>query len=229
MFDIPESIVDAIERDDFECVGKYAGELDSDKKDMEKGAMLMHAVYTANAKMTSFLVNLGTNVDFVNKRGTTALMVASSVGDIRLVRALIRKKANAHLTDELGRSALVNAIQGEHHDVISYLAPIVFSDSETKYAEVALSHIFPRKTGHPENYPHIALVSNIFSAYYLPRSMRDASFGEDMARDLKEILGRKAEGWKPIFPEGDRAFLEWCAKSLSEQERMPETPCGKEP
>lgn len=70
-------------------------------------SLLCHAAGTGDAQSASLLLSLGANVDHQNTLGRTALMIAASRGDARMIETLLCAKPQLDITEKsCGNTAL---------------------------------------------------------------------------------------------------------------------------
>ena len=82
------------------------------------------------AKMTSFLLEHHARVDAVNSYGNTALHLAVGDGNYDRTRTLLDAGANVSLRDDMGRTALYDAVMGRDVYIVELLI-MYGSDSST--------------------------------------------------------------------------------------------------
>ncbi len=75
---------------------------------------LMHAVHKHRTGAAIALVKGGAEIDARTANGTTALMMAAGYGYADMVRALLDRGADAHLTNGNGETALTQAMLGSN-------------------------------------------------------------------------------------------------------------------
>jgi len=88
---------------------------------------LILACYSGNESVATYLIEK-TNIDYVSSEGT-ALMAAVVKGNVRLVNALLEKKANPNLTNKQGTTALIYAVQLKNIEIIRLLLKYTASKS----------------------------------------------------------------------------------------------------
>lgn len=81
---------------------------------------LIIACYGGNLDVVSFLIEANANINYVSPEGT-ALMAATVKGNVDMVQLLLKKGANTDLTNELGISALMYAVQFKNVSIIKLL------------------------------------------------------------------------------------------------------------
>ena len=75
------------------------------------------AARSGNAGLTESLLKSGAPIDSPDRRGQTALMIASHGGHLAVVECLLRHGANPDMTGKYGLSALMLAIVAGHEPV----------------------------------------------------------------------------------------------------------------
>ena len=70
---------------------------------------------------TKFLLRHGADVNAVNNDGADALMLASKVGDVDIVKLLLASKANVNLVSKEGKTALMSAKKEGHGEIVKLL------------------------------------------------------------------------------------------------------------
>ncbi|HKR62156.1 MAG TPA: ankyrin repeat domain-containing protein, partial [Thermoanaerobaculia bacterium] len=83
---------------------------------------LMHAVHKNQLGTAAALLDAGADPNAANDRGMSALMMASGYGQRDMVALLLRRGANARLTDRNGEAAIDYALSGMTDiDAFTYL------------------------------------------------------------------------------------------------------------
>ena len=83
---------------------------------------LHRAVQTVNEKEVHTLVEMGLDINAVDKEGKTPLHYAASIGRYSLVKYLVEHEASVYVKDNLRKTPLVYAIEKNHIKVIIYLS-----------------------------------------------------------------------------------------------------------
>jgi len=82
---------------------------------------LMQAAVTGDASTVAALVDRGLDVNSVDPRGETLLVIASRGGHVELVMALLARKAKLEAVNVAGETALAVAAYNGHADVLDLL------------------------------------------------------------------------------------------------------------
>ncbi|MBP6096305.1 MAG: ankyrin repeat domain-containing protein [Methyloversatilis sp.] len=82
---------------------------------------LMQAAVTGDASTVAALVDRGLDVNSVDPRGETLLIIASRGGHAELVKALLGRKAKLEAVNVAGETALAVAAYNGHSDVLDLL------------------------------------------------------------------------------------------------------------
>ena len=83
--------------------------------------LLIDAVIEENTERVSELLASRVTVDKMNNEGTTALMEASYIGNLEIVKLLLSYNADPTLVDKDGFSSFVWAFKGKNKDVMREL------------------------------------------------------------------------------------------------------------
>ena len=92
--------------------------MDATKK---QAGPLHYAVLRRRPEMVKLMLSLGAQIDAIDDRGSTALMLAAKNGQIEVVRYLLSKGADKSLQDNNGITAVEHARQQGHLDIVSLL------------------------------------------------------------------------------------------------------------
>ncbi|RLU16364.1 hypothetical protein DMN91_012124 [Ooceraea biroi] len=84
-------------------------------------AMLNAAVIRRDIVKLESLKGYGADISQPNADGRTALHIACCVGDVKVVRHLLKMGANVHIKDHFDRTPLTDAIEHDHHEIIKVL------------------------------------------------------------------------------------------------------------
>ena len=90
----------------------------------EKGSsMLILACYRGNHEVAKFLIENGTDLNYVSVNGT-ALMACVFKSEFELVDELLKKNINPDLTDTNGQTALMLAVQFKNFEMVKKLVKV---------------------------------------------------------------------------------------------------------
>ena len=93
---------------------------------LKDSALTIAAAQDNGLKIVQCLVNEGANVDYKQKKGATALLIASSNGLLSVVKFLVSEtKCDVHTKDHRGVSPIFSAFKGGHLSVVEFLSQIV--------------------------------------------------------------------------------------------------------
>jgi ankyrin repeat protein len=99
---------------------------------------LFSALFGVNTDELQFLVDAGIDVDLTKDNGLTALLLAASNYDAKIVRILLLGKANVSDYFDRGSSVLLWAVRADHFDLVSLLvqagADVNYVDEAGKFA-----------------------------------------------------------------------------------------------
>ena len=82
---------------------------------------LLEAANVGHTEAVQFLLELGSDVDYVNNDGSTALMIATNSGHEQVVQLLLKEHANINLQGKDGETALMLASQNGYNQVVELL------------------------------------------------------------------------------------------------------------
>lgn len=89
---------------------------------MERHKQLTRAARRGNCEQIDGLIEEGVDVNYVGKRyGWTALIWASNLGYVQIVRSLLRAEADVNMIGENGSTALVEASVNQHTVIVALL------------------------------------------------------------------------------------------------------------
>ena len=88
---------------------------DDENKSFTFDESFLEASLIGNLDALKFLISIGVNIDYQNKKSKTALMIASKHGHKEIVKYLLSAKANVNSVDNRAQSALVLA--SENNDI----------------------------------------------------------------------------------------------------------------
>ena len=97
---------------------------------------LHHAFHDGSEgeKIVRMLLMYGANVNIQNRQGETPLMMAARKGMVKIVQEMIKiKDVNLHLRDELGLTALEQAFDRKHDQVVKVIAKELFARNDISY------------------------------------------------------------------------------------------------
>lgn len=119
-----------------ECVEKNPDLIN--KADGNGKTPLMYASEAGNAKMVSFLIKKGANIEAKQFDGKCALHFAAISNSCKIVKLLIEEGTNVNCQDNEGKAALHFAIENDNSLIIDYLlsqhASITLIDYQGKAA-----------------------------------------------------------------------------------------------
>jgi len=81
----------------------------------------LNATNAGNVERVHALLDVGAEIDALDKHGQTALMNAAHRGDTELVHALVQRGANLNHTAKYRLTALMLAVIADHPDVVRVL------------------------------------------------------------------------------------------------------------
>ena len=94
----------------------------SNTQDQKKRSPLHFAAYRGHLQIVKVLVEEGNaSVNLKNGDSKTALVIASEVGALEIVKYLLEKGANVHGEDNQGKAPIIAAVMNGHLHVVSYL------------------------------------------------------------------------------------------------------------
>mmetsp|Transcript_4441 Transcript_4441/g.6644 ORF Transcript_4441/g.6644 Transcript_4441/m.6644 type:complete len:317 (+) Transcript_4441:16-966(+) len=98
------------------------------------------SVLSGNVDAAEHEIGLGVLVDQPDKFGRTALMYSANVGNLQMVKFLLRKKANVEARDFQCRTALMDSAMEGHSDIVRLLVKEYGADvnAANKYGATAL-------------------------------------------------------------------------------------------
>ena len=80
------------------------------------------------------LLMYGANVNIQNRQGETPLMMAARKGMVKIVQEMIKiKDVNLHLCDEFGLTALEQAFDRKHDQIVKVIAKELFARNDICY------------------------------------------------------------------------------------------------
>jgi ankyrin repeat protein len=88
---------------------------------LDRNWELIQAARTGNLTEAKHLLNLGTNVNAIDPRGLTVLMVACANGQHEVARVLLDEKADVNATSKWGTTALIEASNNGHVEIVRLL------------------------------------------------------------------------------------------------------------
>ena len=97
---------------------------------------LHHAFHNGSEseEIVRMLLMYGANVNIQNRQGETPLMMAAREGRLNIVQEMIKiKDVNLHLRDEFGLTALEQAFDKEHDQVVKVIAKELFAKNDIRY------------------------------------------------------------------------------------------------
>ena len=96
--------------------------LDVNARDDQDGrTILMHAVWFGQLDVMRILIDKGADINAKNKKGVTALILATDKGNAELVRFLLDNGADVNAKDSLGYTALIKAAGRGLENIMSIL------------------------------------------------------------------------------------------------------------
>lgn len=91
------------------------------QKDANGNTALSHAIHCGKTAAAIYILEYSTeplDLDLVNWKGSSALMLAASTGQTEIVEKLLDKGADASIKDTQGGSAILRAVDGGHLDTV---------------------------------------------------------------------------------------------------------------
>jgi ankyrin repeat protein len=85
---------------------------------------LTEAVIKKSKSLVAILLAAGAKTETKGEDGSTALIIAATVGHVGIVNQLIEAGANPKANDECGRTAIVYAAEKNHRKIVELLAPL---------------------------------------------------------------------------------------------------------
>lgn len=83
--------------------------------------MINSSVLSGDTNQIDMLKGHGANLSSTNHDHRTALHIACCEGNERIVKHLLTHGVSVHIRDRHDRTALMEAIAGDHHDIIKIL------------------------------------------------------------------------------------------------------------
>ncbi len=133
-----ESLINAIRSEDSDAVQSLLneGEVNIEQLCRQGKTPLMHAVEISDETIVHKLLDpaIGADVSTANKRGLTALHLASSLGLHDMVRCLLHHDAEIEAKDKRGETAVMKAVQNDQGTIVQILSD-AGADLDTKNAD----------------------------------------------------------------------------------------------
>ena len=111
---------------------------------------LCAATLTQNSEMVANLIQMGSDVNSVDRSGRTPLMIAAFVGDSEIVEMLLAAGANPEFKNDAGETALTLAQTKDVERLLRRAIVVLkFSANRKKESEVAISKEQPKTEQSP--------------------------------------------------------------------------------
>ena len=85
------------------------------------GTALMSVVYKGDLKMTQELIEHQADINKADAVGTTPLIFATKLGNVEMIKLLLKYKANKALKDNEGKTAFEYAVFSKNQELINQL------------------------------------------------------------------------------------------------------------
>jgi uncharacterized protein len=104
---------------------------DINERDVTGATKLFEAVSSRNFTKVEKLLDAGADPNIPENNGTTPVMEAAGWGSLRLIRLLVRYKANVRARDNFGDSALDYAAKQKHPKAVQLLKDLAEQESSS--------------------------------------------------------------------------------------------------
>ncbi|OUM69971.1 hypothetical protein PIROE2DRAFT_37789, partial [Piromyces sp. E2] len=91
------------------------------RKNLDEKVSWFNAIKDDDLAVVKDLIEKDFDIEIVNEKGNTALLIASKEGYFDIVEYLVEHQADVNVSNEAGDTALMLAIQENHIEIAQYL------------------------------------------------------------------------------------------------------------
>jgi ankyrin repeat protein len=115
----------AIERDNIDMINLLIESGADVNLKSEGSAPIMTAIMYKNTNIIDRLISARTNLETTDNKGYTPLILASRLGNLAYVKKFINLGVDINKKDNLGHSAIENALQSGHNNIAEFILNVV--------------------------------------------------------------------------------------------------------
>ena len=155
-----------------------------------RNMFLVTAAEVGSRELVSFLAHRGADVSAADRRGWTALMMASMEGHLQVAQFLLEQGAQVNASDVYGSTALMTACQFGKHDVVELL----IDHQANVNAKALASPVLLTKYSDPENWFPPGMTALSWACRNGHRTIVELLLEHGAEHDVRD-----GSGWTPLM------------------------------